>query len=199
MGQRLNVEIVFNGETKANSYYHWSGYTSSALEITNAILESLDDIMSNIEQEYDVVKAIRLLEVTGAGLTDSEKDYVLNNMEVQNNEFSECKDRNSGLIAVSEKGVGETRLWEEARVTIDMTNECVVFSALSILDFDEYNEIYSDEDNEDVKELEKVSFSYDTSCIPFKDFYDFKNDLDELHDRGIYSFIMNDEVYSMIA
>ena len=197
MGQRLNLEIVINDETVANAYYHWSGYTSSSLELAMAVLNNMDGVLSEYSNECDIVKAIRLLESTGAGLTASEKRYVSENMKVQNKELADCNGRNEGLIAVSEQGMGETRNWEEARVTIDITNECVVFSAICVLDFDEYKDIYSDED--DVDDLEKVTFNYDTSCISFRDFLDFKNDLDELHDRGIYSFIMNDEVYIMIA
>jgi hypothetical protein len=28
MGQRLNIEIVKNGDVLANSYYHWSGFSN---------------------------------------------------------------------------------------------------------------------------------------------------------------------------
>ena len=44
MGQRLNIEIIENGKVLANAYYHWSGYTSSSLELTQEILEAIEKI-----------------------------------------------------------------------------------------------------------------------------------------------------------
>ena len=32
MGERLNIEIIKNGETLANCYYHWAGYSNSSVE-----------------------------------------------------------------------------------------------------------------------------------------------------------------------
>lgn len=32
MGQRLNLSINKNGKVLANCYYHWSGYTNSAIQ-----------------------------------------------------------------------------------------------------------------------------------------------------------------------
>lgn len=38
MGQRLNIEILKNGEVLANSYYHWSGFSNSAINLTIYII-----------------------------------------------------------------------------------------------------------------------------------------------------------------
>ena len=72
MGQRLNIEIKENGTTLANAYYHWSAYTDSSLELTEHILKNID----SVEHENSTVKAIKLLETTGAGLTEQEKVFL---------------------------------------------------------------------------------------------------------------------------
>ena len=75
MGQRLNIQIeatdTDTNETKvlANCYYHWSGYTSSAMELVN---EMVNSGIYNLDILDPVEKAIRLLEATGAGLTEDE-------------------------------------------------------------------------------------------------------------------------------
>ncbi len=65
MGQRLNIQIEANDtdtnetEVLANCYYHWSVYTSSAMELVNEIVDSgiyKLDILDPVE------KAIRLIE-----------------------------------------------------------------------------------------------------------------------------------------
>lgn len=38
MGQRLNIEIMDSGMTLCNCYYHWSGYTQTALDITQKLV-----------------------------------------------------------------------------------------------------------------------------------------------------------------
>lgn len=57
MGQRLNIEIKENNKVLANSYYHWSGYTSSALLLTEKIL----DAIKSTKHDNSTVMAIRLL------------------------------------------------------------------------------------------------------------------------------------------
>ena len=39
MGERLNIEIVKGKKVLANAYYHWSGFTRTAMETTNTIAE----------------------------------------------------------------------------------------------------------------------------------------------------------------
>ena len=40
MGQRLNIEIKKDSKVLANSYYHWSAYTSSALQMLPKSIDS---------------------------------------------------------------------------------------------------------------------------------------------------------------
>jgi predicted nucleotidyltransferase len=71
MGQRLNIEIIEDGKVLANAYYHWSGFTRASLELTYIILEATKRINYNDR----LVNAIKLLEVTKAGLTDEDREY----------------------------------------------------------------------------------------------------------------------------
>lgn len=123
MGQRLNIEIKMGGKIQANAYYHWSAYTNSSIEIAKQILEH---DMNDLNSCSDLIKAIRLLELTGAGLTENEKKYV--SESYPGLEFAPCNGRSEGLIAVTENGKKETRTWEEGRVTLDFDKKIVKFN-----------------------------------------------------------------------
>ena len=72
MGERLNLEIRYNNKPLANSYYHWSGYTRSALELTENILDEMISrnwLTGWNNSKESIVKAIRLLETTEAGMS----------------------------------------------------------------------------------------------------------------------------------
>lgn len=138
MGQRLNIEIASQGKTLANAYYHWSGYTSSALELAERIVHDYFGTFGLYRVYHhkdisDMEIAIRLLTMTGAGFPPDE----INRIEASDiyNEYLDLivksLDRNAGLIAITEKGIEQTRRWEEARVTIDINTMMVDFGALS--------------------------------------------------------------------
>lgn len=182
MGQRLNIEIKINGEVQANAYYHWSGYTSSAIKLTEQILLQREDFLDKKEPK---LSAIRLLETTGAGLTQEE-------LEIAKEEYSEvtfgkCNGRNSGLIAISEDGMNETRIWEEARVTIDFDEETVDFNVWSIWDKEEYLDEYEKLPEKEINDSNFNIMSFET----------FLNDFSE-KDMSDLTFIHDDLVYVAI-
>ena len=136
MGQRLNIQIEANNPTTdktevlANCYYHWSGYTFSAMELVNEIVNSgiyKLDILDPVE------KAIRLLEATGAGLAEDELTDTYNTPK-----YKVSTDRNSGLIAISEEGTNRVAGWEESRVTINLTTGSINMSDMF---YDELNQL----------------------------------------------------------
>ena len=69
MGQRLNIEIWDKGQVLANAYYHWSAYTLLALKLIEKIITNVDNL---VECDNDRLKAVWLLQLTGAGLTQDE-------------------------------------------------------------------------------------------------------------------------------
>ena len=131
MGQRLNIQFEDNTGVLANAYYHWSGYTSSAMLLTNQIISSdlIDD--TSISNK---VKAVKLLELTGAGLTKYEF-----NDDFPSHLYKESKDRTNGLIAISKEGIEETQNWEEARVTIDLDTHNINFRVYWDVNIEEYD------------------------------------------------------------
>lgn len=129
MGQRLNIEIHENGELLANSYFHWSAYTSSAIELTKEALSVYDSIITN----NPIQKAVRMLEETGAGIHEEElHEVVLKNDRLLNQlRFSKTsKDRNQGFIHVLEDDMYRARDWDEGRVTIDIGDDTICFDVL---------------------------------------------------------------------
>lgn len=158
MGQRLNIEIISDGTVLANCYYHWSAYTQSALELTKIILDSLE----GVNDEKNIVdKAVLLLQATGATLLQEE--YAVSS---KNENFLKYQpNRNSGLIAVSEKGINDTRCWEEGRVVIDISDR--------VVDFDVFFHI--SEEDEGIDEL--TDFPFYPYEISFDDFEEFHMEL----------------------
>lgn len=191
MGQRLNVEIKENDEILANAYYHWSGYTSSAIGTALDILKGMD----SVEQYQDRrVYAIKLLELSGSGLTDDEMEYVKNNIpDYEKYEFKMTTGRNNGLTAISEKGMNTTRCWEEARVTIDLTTKTVTVDATFIEDVKDWEEA-----NGIKCELPRHNVDFDN--IPFDKVHEVYEFVRELNDKCMYGFRLSDtEVCSFIV
>lgn len=176
MGQRLNIEIVQGDIVLANAYYPWSGYTSLAYELVRMIADSEywnDDctIMDPVE------KAIRLLEVTGAGLTKDEFTEAY-----PESIYKLATDRDLGLIAISEAGILETQNWEEARVTINLSTGMVDMGGVYYLD--EVDEEDEDETLDDIPELE---YDLHTSISDFDKVY---NEFHEkVESKGNYKVI----------
>lgn len=193
MGQRLNIQIEANGtdtnETKvlANCYYHWSGYTSSAMELVKEIVDSgiyKLDILDPVE------KAIRLLEATGAGLTDDELSDTYNTPK-----YKIATDRDLGLIAVSEKGIDETIKWEESRVTINLTTGSIDMSDMF---YDETDESIKEELKTKLKNLYELKADLNSSFDTFQDLYIELNDNLYTYPASNDIFVQNAHIYSVI-
>ena len=140
MGQRLNIEILENGITLANCYYHWAGYTSSSLNLTKKILNSellYDNFLLALPDK--VLFAVALLRETGA-----------DNM-----------DRNNGLIGTTEKEIQDTREWQEAGIYIDIGTKSITFENFYYLSDEDIleQELNSDNINAIEFEIEHCTFN----------------------------------------
>ena len=173
MGQRLNIQFEDNTGILANAYYHWSGYTSSALALTNHILSNdlIDDISIS-----NKVKAVKLLETTGAGLTENEF-----NDEFTKELYKQSVDRNDGLIAISEQGIQETLQWEEARVTINLDTKQLSFDIYWSVNEDEY-------DPEDLVKMPEQTYEskLDYENASFENFSELYNEYCLNSEQGKY-------------
>lgn len=169
MGQRLNLQIEMDipnsgdRQVLANAYYHWSGYTSSAYELVKQIADS-HYCCEECTFMDPVEKAIRLLEATGAGLTEDEFTE-----EYPESKYKKATSRNNGLIAISEEGIKETQNWEEARVTINLTTNMVDMGGVYYLD-----KVEEKETTEDIPELVHDLYT---------SIYDFNKVYNEFHEK----------------
>lgn len=143
MGQRLNIEITDGEKTLANSYYHWSAYSRSAIYLLKEIICAYKSVKSI--RMLDI--AVELLQATGAGVNEIEHSRIDSDKSGKFNDISlkEATSRNDGLIAVTDEGIRETRFWEEGRVTVDLASETFVFDVLWRNPENEYKEDYGDD------------------------------------------------------
>lgn len=162
MGQRLNVEIWNNGKVLANAYYHWSAYTDSAAQIVNAALNYINN--NPIQDDNDLLYAVRILEATGAGLTTNEIEHAKKLPVLDGVIFAECNGRNDGLIGISEEGISETRLWQEGSAYIYLDEKRISFRVFHTQRKWEWEKEQREEyENEkaNAKDLDVVSLNFD--------------------------------------
>jgi len=178
MGQRLNIEIVNNERVLANSYYHWSAYTSSSIGLTKHILENFE----KIKDLPPLKTAISLLQFTGAGFNESEMKAALNILELADFKINETTGRNDGLISASEKGIKETEQWEECRVTINIESKSINFNVFSESTKEEYFEDYEVEKDTVIEDL-----PFDIANIKFDEFDNFSKIFED--NEGVVFFV----------
>lgn len=207
MGQRLNIEIRRKKDNKilANSYYHWSAYTYPSLELADEIMENIYGVIIN-DKVSDEIKAIQLLQTTGAGLLEQE----YNTLNEEDKKYcSLATSRNLGLISFTEKGMEETRTWEESRltITIDFDNkeydfvgdrnrvDFEVYLPMSRKEIEEYyrEELKSGKINLD----EVVEFNFDLQDMKLNDIRLFMAKINQIENNfGI--FMINGAFYQII-
>lgn len=189
MGQRLNIEILKNGEVLANSYYHWSGFSNSAINLAIHIINNFDYVKKHKVEEYiknqDLLFAIRLLEETGAGVEDIEETRKLLEDQTMNLKLKPCINRNEGIIAITKEEIEETRYWEEGRVSIDIENKTVDFNVMHEYTIEEFKENY---DEEEIKELNIKEINRSFKNIQFEDIFELKAFIDKSNYNGEYCF-----------
>lgn len=207
MGQRLNIEISRKKDNKilANSYYHWSAYTYSSLKLANEIIENIYDVIRN-NKVSDEIKAIQLLQTTGAGLLEQE----YNTLNEEDKKYcSLATSRDLGLISFTERGMEETRTWEESRltITIDFDNKEYDFVGdKNRVDFEVYFPISREEIEECYKEElksgkinldEVVEFNFNLQDMKLNDIRLFMAKINQIENNfGI--FMINGAFYQII-
>lgn len=194
MGQRLNIEIIKDGETLANAYYHWSAYSKTAADLARIIIKNINSINKN---DSDLIQAIKLLETTLAGLPDREIEYARTIDELKDVDFIKCTGRNDGLIAISKDEINTNRKWQEYALYIYLDEERMSFKVFDRQPRWDYERDYEDyEHTIQFDDMEIFDINFDD--IKFKDidkFVDFVNDyLDEpfrtyLDMWDVFSFI----------
>lgn len=154
MGQRLNVEIIAKNKTVANVYMHWSAYTDESANIAIRVLVEFLDfnnrMISNKQSIYTRLKKA----LPGASINKDEYEN-LQKEGITNIIPEKVISRNDGLISFTEKGIAETRDWEEGRVSIDIENKKILFDVYWTDTVESYKEDY-DVSDEDMLKIPKV-------------------------------------------
>lgn len=209
MGQRLNIEIKRRKDNKvlANSYYHWSAYTSSSLHLAEEIIENIYEVIRK-EKVSDEIKAIQLLQTTGAGLMENE----YNKLNEEDKKYcSLATNRNLGLISFTDEGMEETRSWEEGRLTIDIDfddKDYDFYGNKNLVDFEVYFQIDEEEINESYEEEIKsgkldlnnlTEFEFSLEEMTLNDIRLFMSKLDEIeNNNGLFRVKGTDLIYQII-
>lgn len=171
MGQRLNLEIWNNGNVLANAYYHWSAYTSEA---ANVVKQALNYIKSNaIKNDNPLLYAIRVLEATGAGLTDREIEYAKKIDCLTNEKFSPCNGRNCGLLGISPDEISSTRSWQEYAAYIFIDEARISFRVFWTQKRWEYEKEQKEEYDNDIKASGLTHADWHADDIKFDKWEDF--------------------------
>lgn len=131
MGQRLVINLKNEEETIANVYYHWGGYTSSAIDLTSTIIRGLKKYSDIADVTFRAVKAIA---ETGAGFNDdamhgAKEMFVGVDIPV-------CNDRNNGLLEVTKNGIDCNMDCAESIVSIYMDDQTVFFDVFADAEYD---------------------------------------------------------------
>lgn len=130
MGQRLVISINKGDTELANAYYHWSGFADKAVNLTKDILKALKENDNIKAEKNDVIKAIMLLEATGASLIDEDSvKYYNDHLKAINPNITiGATDNTSGTIAITKASMKNNIDWAESRVIIDLDKEEIVFA-----------------------------------------------------------------------
>jgi len=172
VGQRLNIEVCYDGDLIANAYYHWSAFTTSSLNI----LEEVIDAYKHRTEISSLKVAVQILQATGAGVNDEEKERITADTtgKFQGISFQDCINRNEGLLAVTEQGMEETRKWEEGRITVDIGTEEFIFDVMWRMGNEEFDECYGGS----AQQLPDIQFDITDAC-KFTDFRKFRKVIED--------------------
>ena len=195
MGQRLVITIKNDKQNLAKAYYHWSGYTSSGLQISNMAIQhyteaiektaefcTLQEISQKItktnhvksDQSMDLLTACYMLFSTRAGLSNEYDTETTKNPEIA--AFTDAYpsvnymigvNRNEGIISITEKGMDHLQKWSEADVVIDIHNKIIDVSGLF------FNYTDSDDEDDEKHITTSIPGTYNIEKLSFEEFPKF--------------------------
>ena len=174
MGQRLVINFLHGNSRIANVYYHWSGYTSSALYALANFKERFDATngipVNNPDGEEDI-----LLHTLRALTTISDEQKKINDALAQSeNQFDSIfvdngarisredskalserypdeyfgdpadTNRNNGLICITEGQMEDSMSWAEADATVDLDRMRIEFNVLYYTEDDDDDDFVCD-------------------------------------------------------
>lgn len=160
MGQRLVITIHAFNEDIAKIYYHWSAYTTSALQEAKDIIDNVNWFDTTSKDEL-ILRITRQLEKCGGGVSIHDREAF--KKKYPNETFEDDINRNYGLIAITENGMEELEYWSEGDLTIDFDEEKVYNEVMiTYVSDEEFRQDRADagfeDDDVDVKNIQKILF-----------------------------------------
>lgn len=158
MGQRLVITVHAFDEDIATIYYHWSAYTTSAIQEAKDIIDKVDWFNSTNKDEL-ILRITRYLESCGGGVYLD--DRKLFEEKYPDEKFDDDVSRNDGLIAISEEMMERMQDWAQGDMTIDFDTEKVYNDVLFTYESDEEfkqdrADLGLEDDDIDPKNIKKV-------------------------------------------
>lgn len=160
MGKRLVITIRAFDEDIAKIYYHWSAYTTSALQEAKDLIDNVNWFNTTSKDEL-ILRITRQLENCGGGVSIRDREAF--KKKYPNETFNDDIDRNYGLIAITDDGMEELEHWSEGDLTIDFDEEKVYNEVIFTYESDEeFKQDRADagfeDDDVDVKNIQKILF-----------------------------------------
>ena len=160
MGQRLVITVHAFDEDIAKIYYHWSAYTTSALQEAKDIIDKVDWFNSTDKDEL-ILRITRYLEGCDGGVDVDDRTLFEERYPCE--KFSDDINRSYGLIAISEDSMAQQENLSEGDLTIDFDAEKVynevMFTYVSDEEFkQERADLGFEDDDIDVKNIKQLLF-----------------------------------------
>lgn len=124
MSHRLNIELTDGDDLLCSCVWHEAAYTDTALDLTEAIIKTYDDIFGG--SGADVFIAVKLLETLGGGIIGVERER-LRKGSGEILEIVPARSVYEGIIGVTDDGIRDNRRWENGRVRIDLSGRIFDF------------------------------------------------------------------------
>lgn len=145
MGERLVIDIEMNGKTLAKVYYHWSGYTSCAIDECVKLINSWKEKKGTTEPEE--MTFFNIIRSYGGGISqDIYLENEVKHLEALNLGLPIGETRGSGtegLIAFTEEGMKSHDDWADETATIYLDHEEPTFEVSGTFN-GAYEEDYDD-------------------------------------------------------
>lgn len=160
MGQRLVITIHAFDEDIATIYYHWSAYTTTAIQEARDIIDKVDWFNTSNKDEL-VLLITRYLESCGGGVDIHDRKVF--EEKYPGEEFSNDVDGSYGLIAISEDSMAQQQNLSQGDLTIDFDTEKVYNEVMFTYESDEeFKQEWTDagleDDDIDVKNIKQLLF-----------------------------------------
>ena len=212
MGQRLCLNVIYDGEEIANLYYHWSAYTISAYYEALKVLEYVNahvDYDSPTAYEDICVSLFEFAYKNGGGLVGglegNEYREFIRKFPLSKIDWNGSRDRSEGLLCFTEEGMENSKGWAEGFCDVDLNEGRIYNGCISCWDIEETDqmvELMYYEKDENISEEELLSSlnvgNIDPCNCTAEEAVELMDKLDGIP-QDQFVFRTDDTLYEMIA